>query len=640
MKLSLGNKLFLGFGVLILMIAIIGGIIVMLMNSVSDDVEQVTEVNEPISISAFEIEVAVDELGVTVFEFLETRSFDKREETKEIDAEVRDGIEVYTDLAQTEREKDLASDLARVYESYYLLGESVVSAADAQNSLVTRINANHHTMDETLEENLLGTPDPATSTPDELWLTIQMQTLLIHLDEINLWVNNYLFAPSTLAREETFENLEEARLLLTQLEGASLSVEAQQHLATISTLLTQTESDVPLAINLEDQLNRESQAFIDIDEEMDTIFEEELHVENSRALASSVNAAKSTISNAQLLVIALILTGLVVGFAAATSIGRTIVKSVEQLKMGADRFGTGQLDYRIQATTQDEIGELALAFNQMAQKQQHHIKEIELARREAVEATRMKDLFLATMSHELRTPLNAMIGFLHLVIYSGQLDDDNMHMVQRILANSQRLLNLINNILDLSRIATGGLEIVPSKVMPRFVAASVYNDMKLLAQEKGLTLELKMDENLPETILHDEDRLTQVMLNLVNNAIKFTEKGKIVLEMRHFGERLHIKVSDTGIGIPQAKQHLIFDDFFQVDPSTSRQKQGAGLGLAIVRRLVLLMDGTISLSSEVGKGSSFLVELPMNLPAYHTQSPHKEKQRLFGNKQLKSAMEV
>lgn len=215
-----------------------------------------------------------------------------------------------------------------------------------------------------------------------------------------------------------------------------------------------------------------------------------------------------------------------------------------------------------------------------------------------------------------------------------------MHMVQRILANSQRLLNLINNILDLSRIATGGLEIVPSKVIPRFVAASVYNDMKLLAQEKGLTLELKLDENLPETILHDEDRLTQVMVNLVNNAIKFTEKGKVVLEMRHFGERLHIKVSDTGIGIPQAKQHLIFDDFFQVDPSTSRQKQGAGLGLAIVRSLVLLMNGTISLSSEVGKGSSFLVELPLNLPAYEAQSPHKEKQRLFGNKQLKPALEV
>ncbi len=640
MKFTLGQKLLTGFGILILITALIGGVIVFLMNNVSDDVAQVTEVNEPISAAGFEMEVAIDELGITVFEFLDSRVASDEETVEEIDTEIREAIDEYAELAQTEQEKDLASEIIVAYDSYYLLGGGLITDAETQSILLERITANHSEMDEILEEELLFTPDVTTSTPDELALLIQMQALLIHLDEVNLWVSNYLLRPSELAREETIQNLQESRSLLTQLESAPLASEDKQHLATLGTLLTQMETDVPMVLDFEDQLNSKTQAFSDIDTQLDEVFEEELHVENARALASSINAAKSTISNTQLLVIALILIGLMVGFAAATSIGRTIVKSVEQLKMGADRFGAGQLDYRIQTTSQDEIGQLALAFNQMAQKQQQNIKEIELARREAVEATRMKDLFLATMSHELRTPLNAMIGFLHLVIYSGQLDDDNMHMVQRILANSQRLLNLINNILDLSRIATGGLEIVPSKVMPRFVAASVYNDMKLLAQEKGLTLELKMDENLPETILHDEDRLTQIMLNLVNNAIKFTEKGKVVLEMRHFGERLHIKVSDTGIGIPQAKQHLIFDDFFQVDPSTSRQKQGAGLGLAIVRRLVLLMDGTISLSSEVGKGSSFLVELPMNLPAYEAQSPHKEKQRLFGNKQLKPALEV
>jgi PAS domain S-box-containing protein len=236
------------------------------------------------------------------------------------------------------------------------------------------------------------------------------------------------------------------------------------------------------------------------------------------------------------------------------------------------------------------------------------------ARREAQEALRMKDLFLATMSHELRTPLNAMIGFQHLMLFSQQLDADNSHMAERSIANSQRLLNLINNILDISRIATGGLKIVPVNMSPRNLAIGIGTDLNLQAKEKGLNLKVEIGDSVPAHILHDEERMGQIMLNLVGNALKFTEaNGTITLRVNTSDERLVIEVQDTGIGIPASQKHVIFDDFVQLDNSSTRKHQGAGLGLAIVKRLALLMQGSITVESEIGQGSTFVVTLPLNL---------------------------
>jgi PAS domain S-box-containing protein len=250
---------------------------------------------------------------------------------------------------------------------------------------------------------------------------------------------------------------------------------------------------------------------------------------------------------------------------------------------------------------------------QAEKEREQLLKREKAALREAQDAVRLKDLFLATMSHELRTPLNAIIGFQHLMMFSGQMDDDNVHMAERSIANSQRLLSLINNILDISRMASGGLKIVPVSFSPKALAKALHDDLRFQAAEKGLTLTVDIDETLPETIIHDEERIGQVVLNLVGNAIKFTEKGSIELSLGAQGERLIIRVHDTGIGIPLSRQHVIFDDFVQLDNTSTRKHQGAGLGLSIVKRLVLLMKGSVEVTSEVGKGSTFTVDLPLAL---------------------------
>jgi two-component system sensor histidine kinase/response regulator len=237
------------------------------------------------------------------------------------------------------------------------------------------------------------------------------------------------------------------------------------------------------------------------------------------------------------------------------------------------------------------------------------------ARREAETATRLKDLFLANMSHELRTPLNAIIGFLREMLYSQQLDDDNTHMAERCLANGQRLLMLINSVLDLSRLATGSLEIVPSQISLRDLATTIVEDLELQAKEKGLELKLELDPALPEIVVHDEERLIQITTNLLANAIKFTNEGTVQLALRRQDGRLIIRVSDTGIGIPSSMQEIIFQDFVQLDSSSKKRYGGAGLGLSIVSSLVDLMKGRVTVESEVGAYSVFTVDIPLELSA-------------------------
>ncbi len=313
----------------------------------------------------------------------------------------------------------------------------------------------------------------------------------------------------------------------------------------------------------------------------------------------------------------------------AVSLSRYIVRSLDDMIQVSQQYTKGNFEVRVPVRSRDELGALAETLNKAASNEQRYIKELEAARRQAEDATRMKDLFLATMSHELRTPLNAIIGFLHLMIYSDQLDEDNTYMAERSLANTQRLLTLINNILDLSRIATGGLQIVPTAIQIRYVVAGLYNDLKMMAYEKGLRLSLEVDPMLPETVQHDETRIAQIITNLVGNAIKFTEKGEVSLKVQRADDMLRIEVRDTGIGIPKSKLGLIFDDFFQVDASSTRQQQGAGLGLAIVKRIVLLMNGKIHVDSEVGVGTTFVVELPLELPTLQTQDKPAPEHQVF-----------
>ena len=232
--------------------------------------------------------------------------------------------------------------------------------------------------------------------------------------------------------------------------------------------------------------------------------------------------------------------------------------------------------------------------------------------RQVEEASRHKSEFLANMSHELRTPLNAILGFTELIqdgIY-GEVGEKVTQQLARVQANGKHLLGLINDVLDLSKIEAGQLELQRGPVALGEVVQTVESSTGSLATAKHLRLVTDLEPGLP-VVEGDARRLTQVLLNLVGNAIKFTEEGTITITARRRGETVEVGVEDTGPGIPSADQQRIFEAFHQLDSSSTRRQGGTGLGLAIAQQIVELHGGAIGVESEPGRGSRFFFTLPI-----------------------------
>ena len=238
--------------------------------------------------------------------------------------------------------------------------------------------------------------------------------------------------------------------------------------------------------------------------------------------------------------------------------------------------------------------------------------EIEQKSRELQIASQHKSQFLANMSHELRTPLNAILGYTELIadgIY-GSVPGKIQEVLERVQKSGRHLLGLINDVLDLSKIEAGQLELSLSDYSFSDVVQTVITSVESLAAEKGLLLTADVAPDLPVG-RGDERRIMQVLLNLVGNAIKFTDKGKIVVRVTIADGKFVISVNDTGPGIPAAEQDKIFEEFRQVDNSSTRAKGGTGLGLAIAKRIVELHRGRIWVESAIGKGSNFFISIPV-----------------------------
>jgi len=297
----------------------------------------------------------------------------------------------------------------------------------------------------------------------------------------------------------------------------------------------------------------------------------------------------------------------------ATRLQRLIASPIENLARQMRRVSeTRDYALRVSPESSNEIGTLMDGFNTMLDQIEARDGQLRVAKEAAEHANQAKSLFLATMSHEIRTPMNGIIGMAELLAYT-RLDTEQERFVGHIRSSADSLLRVINDILDFSKLEAGRMTIEALPCSPRTIVEDITGFFLHKTIEKKLTLHCHIDENLPERIEADPDRLRQILINLVGNAIKFTVNGDIHLRLSSQpvcgssppAVRLHFSVEDSGIGIEADILPQLFTPFTQADNSHARRYGGTGLGLAISHELVQLMGGEIGASSQPGKGSTF-----------------------------------
>ena len=306
-----------------------------------------------------------------------------------------------------------------------------------------------------------------------------------------------------------------------------------------------------------------------------------------------------------------------------------IVKPLKHLRDVSDEVTNGNTDVRADIHTNDEFEDLADSFNRMLRHMVETQEELEnvnsdldgkvdqLARAnmQLYEMNRLKSDFLATMSHELRTPLNSIIGFSDVLKGIDSLDNKQQRYVQNIQKSGRKLLEMINDILDLAKMEAGKMELRPAEFRIDAIVNAQCDMVRSLSEEKNIDLEVHVDAS-SEPMYQDQSKVQQILTNLLSNAIKFTPEGGRIVVSAHRSPTgvLELKVTDTGVGIAQEDREVIFERFrqgsLQAGDNLTREYSGTGLGLSIVRELCKLLGGEIDFSSEVGVGSTFEVTLP------------------------------
>jgi signal transduction histidine kinase len=323
-------------------------------------------------------------------------------------------------------------------------------------------------------------------------------------------------------------------------------------------------------------------------------------------MVTAIQGTEKAYRNSQIIVIGFALGSILLALGLGYIISWSLIDPVSEIGARLRQIAAGDFTQRIHIVNRDELSTLATDLNRTSEELGRLYQQLEAA-------SRHKSEFLANTSHELRTPLNAILGYTELIqdnVY-GEVPEKIREILDRVQSNGRHLLGLINDVLDLSKIEAGQLTLSTSEYSIKEVVQTVVAYAEPLAAEKKLLLKAEVGDNLPRAE-GDERRITQALLNLVGNAIKFTDTGAVTVQAAAgAGDSIEIRVIDTGPGIAVADRERIFEEFQQVDSSSTRKKGGTGLGLSISKKIIEMHGGRIWVESEPGQGSIFHFTLPL-----------------------------
>jgi signal transduction histidine kinase len=357
---------------------------------------------------------------------------------------------------------------------------------------------------------------------------------------------------------------------------------------------------------LDEQITVRMRRLVDVEQDRMSRLRESVNAANQRSLALTGVFAVSAVLLAWLC-----------GFVISWS----FIVPVRAAQAFLGDVAAGNFGHVIAVPNRDEFGALADRMNHMSRELQRFDEAQRSASTELVrlneqlaQASKAKSEFLANMSHELRTPMNAILGFSEMILDGlyGEVPADLKEPLGDIQVNGRHLLRLINDVLDLSKIEAGRMELALDEYSVRDVVHSVRSSLRSIAIEKGLEFTAQVRDDLPAAF-GDSGRITQCLMNLAGNALEFTRQGRVEIAVELAGEELIYRVTDTGIGIPQHELANVFAEFRQIDTTITREFGGTGLGLSIAKKFVEMLGGRIWVESELGKGSTFAFRIPLRV---------------------------
>ncbi|MCW4031864.1 MAG: ATP-binding protein [Candidatus Bathyarchaeota archaeon] len=595
MKITISDKLLLGFGFLILLLALSAYISYQQTTYINQDVHQIVYVALPLEEAVLEMEIGVWETAIEVLKYVRDPDADTKESVSVSAANFERTAAEYRWMAETDEQEELGKEVATLYLEFKQSGDQIMNLTDQQTTELQIFRESVENIEELIDEKLKISIDRRVLRAEmKLESALGMEN---NIEEYVAAIESYLDSQDPTLLEEILDAEVEFEQFHNQYRETNPSTEETRLIIQIDENFRKAKKAGNEVIILTDNLNELLDQFEEDLEEIDNMIEDEIHpLIHAQTVKSAENAKSSgTVVTTSLIIMSVL--GLSFGVGAALVIIQGISKPLFSLIEGAKKIGGGSYEYRIDLKTKDEIGTLTNAFNSMADQ---------LQSREL-----MKDRFISSATHELRTPLVSIKGFIDRVTKgkSGRLPDQVTLELEIVKRNTERLLSLVNELLEVRRMESGKLKLNLKPIDLQEVIQHCAKEIQPLIEQKKQRFNLKVPRGrLP--IKGDSVRLSQALMNLLDNASKFTpESGKIAFTVKNMKKSIQVQVKDTGIGIRKKDLGKIFEPFADIEKSS--YVRGTGLGLSVTKGLIKGHKGRIGVeSSGEGKGTTFTFTIP------------------------------